>query len=164
MRLQVFLPFSEWSGDWVLEKVCFCSVVSYSLWPLGCNPPGSSVDRLSQARILEWVSISLEMGFLSRGSSRPRDQTHVSGVSCIDRQVLYCWTTEKPYKGFSHRLNPVPFIAFHIMWNTPFTYSTNNASGEKEIAVTGNKEKVVVIIQPWPSKIGVGISRRKYVA
>ena len=25
--------------------------------PLGCSPPGSSVDRIFQARILEWVAI-----------------------------------------------------------------------------------------------------------
>ena len=37
-----------------------------------------------QARILEWVATPF-----SRGSSRPTDQTHVSYVSCIGRQVLY---------------------------------------------------------------------------
>ena len=35
--------------------------------PLDCNPSGSSVHGISQARILEWISIS------SRGSSQPRD-------------------------------------------------------------------------------------------
>ena len=39
--------------------------------PMDCGPPGSSVHRISQARILEWVAISF-----SRGSSWPRDQTH----------------------------------------------------------------------------------------
>ena len=34
---------------------------------------GSFVHGISQARILEWVAIPS-----SRGSSRPRDQTHVS--------------------------------------------------------------------------------------
>ena len=28
--------------------------------PLGCSPPGSSVDRIFQARILEWVAISCQ--------------------------------------------------------------------------------------------------------
>ena len=41
--------------------------------PVNCSPPGSSVHRILQARILEWVTISF-----SRGSSRPRDQTRVS--------------------------------------------------------------------------------------
>ena len=52
--------------------------------PMDCSPPGSSVHGVLQARILEWVAVSL-----SGGSSRPRDQTHVSYVSCIDRRVLY---------------------------------------------------------------------------
>ena len=43
-----------------------------------CSLPGSSVQRISQARILEWVAISS-----SRGSSQPRDRTLVSCVSCI---------------------------------------------------------------------------------
>ena len=37
------------------------------------SPPGSSVHRILQARILEWVAISF-----SRGTSRPRDQIWVS--------------------------------------------------------------------------------------
>ena len=47
------------------------SVVSDSLRPVDCSPPSSSVHGILQARILEWVAISF-----SRGSSRPRDQTH----------------------------------------------------------------------------------------
>ena len=37
--------------------------------PMDCSPPGSTVDGILQANILEWVAISF-----SRGSSRPRDQ------------------------------------------------------------------------------------------
>ena len=40
--------------------------------PMDCSPPGFSVHEISQARILEWVAISF-----SRGSSRPRDRTHI---------------------------------------------------------------------------------------
>ena len=37
--------------------------------PMDCSPPGgSSVHRVLQARVLEWVAISY-----SRGSSQPRD-------------------------------------------------------------------------------------------
>ena len=45
------------------------------------RPSASSVHRVSQVRILEQVAISF-----SRGSLRPRDQTH---VSCFGRWVLY---------------------------------------------------------------------------
>ena len=38
-----------------------------------CSQPASSVQRVLQARILEWVAISF-----SRGSTQPRDQIRVS--------------------------------------------------------------------------------------
>ena len=41
--------------------------------PMDCSPPGSSVHRIFQARILEWVSIAY-----SRESSSPKYQTHKS--------------------------------------------------------------------------------------
>ena len=51
-----------------------CSVVSDSLWPYGLYSwPGSSVDGIFQARILELVAIPY-----SRGFSQPRDWTQVS--------------------------------------------------------------------------------------
>ena len=52
--------------------------------PMDCSPQGSSVHGIFQARILEWVAISF-----SKGSSQPRDLTHVSYISCIGRSVLY---------------------------------------------------------------------------
>ena len=76
-----------------------CEVIiakSFHVWakspqtcPTLCDPmdyslPGSSVQGILQARILEWVAISS-----SRGSSQPRDQTYISYVSCIGRGVLY---------------------------------------------------------------------------
>ena len=56
--------------------------------PMDCSPQGSTIHGIFQARILEWVVISF-----SRGSSWPRDQTHVSSISCIGRRVLYHWAT-----------------------------------------------------------------------
>ena len=53
---------------------------------MDCSPPGSSVHGILQKRIMEWVAISS-----SRGSSQPRDRTH---VSCIGWQVFH--TTEPP--------------------------------------------------------------------
>ena len=43
---------------------------------LDCSPPGSSVHRILQARILEWVAI-----LFSRGSSQPKDRTQVSHIA-----------------------------------------------------------------------------------
>ena len=41
--------------------------------PVDCSPPGSAVHGILQARRLEWAAISF-----SRGSSQPRNQTHIS--------------------------------------------------------------------------------------
>ena len=47
--------------------------VSVSLWdPLDCSPPGSSVHGILQARILEWVAISLLQGDLPDPGIEPR--------------------------------------------------------------------------------------------
>ena len=70
-----------------------CSVVSDSLWPLDCSPPGSSVHEISQARTLEWVAISS-----SRASSQARGRTHIPWVSCMGSHILnHCATWEVPY-------------------------------------------------------------------
>ena len=73
--------------------MCECSVAHSCLTlcdPIDCSPAGFSVHWILQARILDWVAISF-----SRGSSWPRDRTHVSCVSCIGRLVLYhCATWE----------------------------------------------------------------------
>ena len=81
---------SEWS----------CSVVSDSATPWTiCRLPGSSIHGVFQVSILEWIAISF-----SRRSSWPRDRTH---VSCIGRQILYCWATrEAP-------LNELIWLIFH---------------------------------------------------
>ena len=52
--------------------------------PMDCSPPGPSVHGIHQARILEWVAM-----YSSRVSSRPRDRTRVSYISCTGRWVLY---------------------------------------------------------------------------
>ena len=53
---------------------CF-SLVRLCVNPWDCNPPGSYVHGILQARILEWVAI-----LSPRGSSWPRDRTHISSI------------------------------------------------------------------------------------
>ena len=55
---------------------------------VGCSLPDSSIRGIFQARILEWVAISV-----SRGSSQSRNRIHVSCASCIGRWILYHCTT-----------------------------------------------------------------------
>ena len=50
---------------------------------MDCSLPGSSVHGILQARTLEWVAMPS-----SSRSSLQRDQTRVSDVSCIGKDVL----------------------------------------------------------------------------
>ena len=121
-----WLSPSHWRRHFTFSAiVASLSVVCPTLGsPMDCNPPGSSVHGILQARIREWlpclppedlpypgikpVSPALQADSLpseppgqawsgqmwiatpaSRGSSQPRDRTHVPHVSCIGRQVLY---------------------------------------------------------------------------
>ena len=80
-----------------------CSLVAQLCLTL-CNPmdyslPGSSVNEISQARILEWVAISF-----SRVSSQPRNWTQ---ISCIAGRfftnwanLLICTLHIMPFSGF----------------------------------------------------------------
>ena len=71
----------------------FTSVWDDSIMPNSATPwtvaqPGSSVHRILQARILEWVAISF-----SRGSSPSRDWTL---VSCTAGRFFTVWATRGP--------------------------------------------------------------------
>ena len=102
---------------------------------------GSSVSGIFQAGILEWVAISA-----FGGSSQPRDQTHLSCVSCIGRRILYHWAT---WKGLCiwlpspHLCNPWEpegtwkLISIFALWALPshifhFSFSrTSRGSGRR---------------------------------
>ena len=84
------------SKQWLLLTVfsvcvCVCALTQSRLTlcdPMDCRPSASSVHGIILTRILEWI----DMPF-SRGSSWPRDQTSISCVSCIGRQILHPWVT-----------------------------------------------------------------------
>ena len=57
--------------------------------PMDCGPPGSSIQGILRARILEWVAISF-----SRGFSQSRDQTQ---VSCTADRFLTVWATREAH-------------------------------------------------------------------
>ena len=79
----VFKVTSICTPSWL----CVCAKLLQSCQalcdPMDCSPPGSSVHRILQARILEGIVISF-----SKGSSWPRDPTGVSYVSYTGRLLL----------------------------------------------------------------------------
>ena len=84
--------------------VCVCVCVHSQSCPalcdsMDCSLPGCSVYGIFQTKILKWVAISY-----SRGSSQPRDWTHISYVSWMlydqchlgsKLNELYKWTMWK---------------------------------------------------------------------
>ena len=60
--------------------------------PVDCSLPGSSVNGIFQARVLEWVAIAFP-----RGSSPPRDRTQVSRI--VGRRFTVWATREAPCYG-----------------------------------------------------------------
>ena len=70
------------TGEYQMLFSCL-SCVRLFCDPVDCSLPGSTVHGISQARILEWIAISL-----SRGSSQPRD---LRLLHC--ERILYHWAT-----------------------------------------------------------------------
>ena len=60
---------------------------------LDCSPPGSSVNLILQARILDWIAMPS-----SRGSSQPREWTQ---VSCITGGFFTIWATREAQESQS---------------------------------------------------------------
>ena len=96
------LRFTDIPWVFFLSPVCVCVCACMRAHPqlcptlcnpMDCHPPGSSVHGISQARILEWVAISS-----SRGSSQPRDGTHISCTSCISRDSLQLCPGKPPFE------------------------------------------------------------------
>ena len=76
--------------------MCECLCEDFQLFVLDCRLPSSSLHGILQARIMEWVAISF-----NSVSSQPRDQTHVSYVSCTSRWILYhCATWEGQWNKY----------------------------------------------------------------
>ena len=82
------LFLKRWQYVWISLKYCHTSLLSHVrlfVTPRTVAHQAPLVHGIFQARLLEYVAISYY-----RGSSRPRDRTH---ISYIGRQILYHHTT-----------------------------------------------------------------------
>ena len=91
----VWVWVSSDCGICVPVCVCVC-VCAQSLShvhlcnPMDYSPPDSLFTEFSRQEYWSVVAI-----YFSRGSSWPRDQTHVFCISCTGRRILYYWATWK---------------------------------------------------------------------
>ena len=124
-----FVP-ANWniqSSYWNLNLLSLFIISAQSCLTL-CDPmdyslPGSCIHGILQARILEWVVISF-----SRGSSHPRDWTHVCCVPCIGRQILYHWRPsfkeESEKVGLKLNIQKMKFMASSPIISWPIDVET----------------------------------------
>ena len=86
----------DWVCVCVCARACVCthSVIQSCLTlcsPLDCSLPASSAYRTASSALAPLQPRILELGVISysRGSFQPRNQTHLSCISCTVRKILY---------------------------------------------------------------------------
>ena len=87
LMLEVSLP--RWCAGMRAKSLQLCLTLCD---PMDCSLPGSSVCGIRQARILELVAIPF-----FRGSSRPRDRTHISSLLHWQTDSLPLLPPGKPF-------------------------------------------------------------------
>ena len=129
-------------------SMCVCLVVQSCLTlcdPMDCSLPGSSVHRIPQARILEWIAMPS-----SRESSQSRDRTQVSRIaggfftsratvqSKSECRKSWC-SSSKTGRQRKHEFSLIDHFLFHsglqkIGWSPPaeeraiwFSHPTNSS-------------------------------------
>ena len=94
------------------------------------SPPAFPVHGILQARILEWIARPS-----SKGSSQPRDRTHISDVSCTG---TYHWChMENPIKWGNRKRNGL-LPQLHVMAEPGTTKHEDNV-----ILRTREKRKIL---------------------
>ena len=104
--LQVFLPLKSLQNNCCIFLCCkiypCCLFILYIVCakslqlcttlhnPMGCNLPGSSVQEILQAKIMEWVAMPFFKGISLTQGSNP----HLVWLPHC-RQIVYHWATRK---------------------------------------------------------------------
>ena len=94
----------------LLTIVCACVLRHVRLFviPMDCSPTGSSVHRIFQAKILEWVVISY-----SRTSSQPRDRNMSLGSPALAGRFF---TTTNNLREIPSRIFPSQMLHIIIVF------------------------------------------------
>ena len=107
---------SEWLGEVKWSEVAqSCPTLCN---PVNCSLPGSSVHRIFQARVLEWVVLSF-----SRGSSQPRDQTWVPHIA---GRRFTIWATREAKSDWIVVCNFTLYVGISWMSQLHLVFETMN--------------------------------------
>ena len=85
--------------EYIESQVKLLSHVQLFVISMDCSLPGSSVHRIFQARVLEWVAISF-----SRGSSQPRGWTPISHIA---GRCFTLWATREAHDPMTQHIEPM---------------------------------------------------------
>ena len=157
MRLWILCVHARSVQSWLT----LCDPVDYS-------PPGSSVHRIVQARMLEWTAISSSRGssqrrvsptslasptragrfFTASESSQHRDQPHISRISYTGGQVLYRqW--KFPTQGQPH-ISRTSYtgrqVLYHQWKTTDIIFDFTSLSCAYQILCVLKKKRFVAIL------------------
>ena len=137
LQCLAFDIMSSWHLCLPFPKVCVCAQSCPTLCdPMDCSPPGSSVQRISQARILEWVAISFSRDIPDPG---------------IKPKFLYLvgrsFTTELPGKPL-HPCEP-PLTARILVSNSTYVWVKWELPWEEDAFV-----KINVKLYIWSNRGG----------
>ena len=126
-----------------------------TLWT---SPPDSSVHRISQARILEWVAISS-----SRGSCQPRDRTHVSCIAggfftTESRRKLRGKDYTNPNQSFQHM---IVYVSGRIFPNNPHSLRSRHADTPRNAHNSWATVRKCIILGFQQLKSSLGMSNEK---
>ena len=153
--------------------------------PIDCSLPGSSVHEILQATILKWVAISF-----ARGSSRSRNRTQVSCVSCIagrfftncatpsSTEILCSQVITEMMQGMKHNFHISPLLTHMSYWMSftkyKFKYkiiktfqteqpSTNPSTEPLSVEAQVTLQVMCPRSQPWwPSKTSTKVPEQDW--
>ena len=86
------------------SKSCSCHTYTWRSWSIPCS-------LSSVAKSCPTLCKNTGVGCPSRGSSQPRDQSH---VSCIGRQILYHWNTKEAPWSMPQCINPLHTLLWDV--------------------------------------------------
>ena len=137
-RLLLIPVYVFWGGCW---RCMHAELLQWYLTlcrPMDCRLPDSSVHGIFQARILEWVAM-----LSSRGSSRPRDWTHLSWVFCIASGFFTAESLGKPIEGRTHLSMWSYKLNVNTVWDGRWV-KWRSHRGHRESAVGTAQRKVSI--------------------
>ena len=126
--------------------------------PMDCSLPGSSVHRILQVRIPEWVAISF-----SRGSSWPRARTQVSRIG---GRRYNLWATREDMRH-KQQLNKI--LCKHRIWkdldksNFLVRSMYKVLSRVKKSSLTSNKCRKIKVSYWWTAFDNLFSRHKRYI-